>query len=160
MAPAQTAQYDKLPRDAALPTAELANVRLMQSPRPDQNAGLLRTILIARDAFEDFLARGCRVFPTFHFCPFTLFQILVVLEKMGDAIAPVLRHIGEIVDVVVVGEYLVGRRGDDLAVFAGFVGHAHTPIGRQRITAPGISGSGISTSTSTGSPSPLIVCGT
>ena len=32
--------------------------------------------------------------------------------------------------------------------------------GRQRITDPGISGSGISTSTSTGSPSPHSVCGT
>jgi hypothetical protein len=68
-------------------------------------------------------------------------------------------HIGQIVDVVVVGDYLVGRRGDDLL--------SSPASSVMRITRSGDSGSPRRGSAARhqhqhvdGSPSPLIVCGT
>src|SRR3546814_16684576 len=90
-------------------------------PTLESEVLLARQRRVALDRLgEDLLGLG-RAAPAVALDPLALLQVLVVLEEVADAPAPVRADLGHVVDEAVAGAHLVDRHRRDLLVAAGLV---------------------------------------
>src|SRR5690348_2561767 len=92
-----------------------------KSGRGVSEPGFFRCPLIALHRLANLLARGGGVAPAHDLHPLAGFEILVVLEEVRDAVAPVLRRVADVADVRVAPEHLVARHDHQLGIVTGLV---------------------------------------
>src|SRR5690606_4134925 len=111
---------------ARVPHAGLMQVSCMRrrARRRCRGSGrLLLLRLVALHRVDQDLLRLLGVAPAFDLDPLALFQILVVLEEVTDALEPVGADLVDVVDVGIALEDLAYRHRQQLLVAAGLVGH-------------------------------------
>jgi hypothetical protein len=120
---------------------------------------LVRSLLIAINAFHDFLLGFFLAEPAIDLDELARLEILVVGKEVGDLVKHHLRQIARDSMSRYIGVSLSTGTASSLASSPASSVMASMPIGRQRTTTPGGSANCVTTSTSTGSPSPAMVCG-